>query len=220
MEAIALNALMRKETGKGPARRLRMAGGVPAVFYGPSAEAIPLSVNAADLFKLLRKREENVFIRLIIDDGGKKQEKFSMVKDVQLEPVSRRFYHADFYEISMDRPFTFDVPIHFKGLPAGADSGGELQHVRRDLKVSCLPTKLPDFIEVDISGLNIGDHLRVSDVRAIDGLTLLDAGESVIASISAPKTVPVKTETEEPEEPAEPAEPAVVGRKGAKSESS
>jgi large subunit ribosomal protein L25 len=216
MEAIALNALMRKETGKGPARRLRMAGGVPAVFYGPSAESILLSVNASDLLKLLRKREENVFIRLIIDDGSKKQEKFSMVKDVQMEPVSRRFYHADFYEISMDRPFTFNVPIHFKGLPAGVENGGELQHVRRELKVSCLPTNLPDFIEVDISGLNIGDHLRVSDVRAIDGLTLLDAGEFVIASISAPKAVIVKTETEEPEEPAA---PAVVGRKGAKSES-
>ena len=219
MEAIALNALIRKETGKGPARRLRMAGGVPAVFYGPHAEAMPLSVNASDLFKLLKKREENVFIHLVIDDGNKKQEIFSMVKDVQMEPVTRRFYHADFYEISMDRPFTFDVPIHFKGLPAGVASGGELQHVRRELKVSCIPTKLPDFIEVDISGLNIGDHLRVSGVMAIDGLTLLDAGESVIASISAPKTVTVKTETEEPEEPAEPAEPAVVGRKGAKSES-
>lgn len=218
MEAIALNALIRKETGKGPARRLRMAGGVPAVFYGPSVEAILLSVNASDLLKLLRKREENVFIRLIIDDGGgKKQEKFSLVKDVQMEPVSRRFYHADFYEISMDRPFTFNVPIHFKGLPTGVDSGGELQHVKRDLKVSCLPTKLPDFIEVDISSLNIGDHLRVSDVRATDGLTLLDNGESVIASISAPKAVVVKPETEEPEEPVE---PAVVARKGTKSESS
>lgn len=216
MEAIALNALMRKETGKGPARRLRIAGGVPAVFYGPRSETVLLSVNASDLLKLLRKREENVFIRLIIEDNGEKHEKMSMVKEVQMEPVSRRFYHADFYEISMDRPFTFNVPIHFKGLPAGVENGGELQHVRRELKVSCLPTKLPDFIEVDISGINIGDHLRVSDVMAIDGLTLLDAGEFVIASISAPKAVIVKTETEEPEEPAT---PAVVGRKGAKSES-
>lgn len=216
MEAIALNALIRKETGKGPARRLRMAGGVPAVFYGPCAEAIPLSVNAADLLKLLRKREENVFIRLIIDEGGKTQEKFSMVKDVQLEPVSRRFYHADFYEISMDRPFTFDVPIHFKGIPAGVENGGDLQHVKRELKVSCIPTKLPDFIELDISSLNIGDHFRVSDVSGMDDLTLLDAAEVVIASVSAPRAVVVKTETEEPEEPAE---PEVVGRKGAKSES-
>ncbi|MFH1080157.1 MAG: 50S ribosomal protein L25/general stress protein Ctc [Pseudomonadota bacterium] len=216
MEAIALNALIRKETGKGPARRLRMTGGVPAVFYGPHTEAMPLSVNASDLFKLLKKREENVFIRLIIDDGGKKYEKMSMVREVQLEPVSRRFYHADFYEISMDRPFTFDVPIHFKSIPAGVDNGGELQHVRRELKVSCIPTKLPDFIEVDISGLNIGDQLRVSDIKGMEGLTLLDAGESVIASISAPRATAVKTETEETEEPAE---PEVVGRKGAKSES-
>jgi len=219
MEALALNALIRKETGKGPARRLRMAGGVPAVFYGPHAEAMPLSVNASDLYKLLKKREENVFIRLIIDDGGKKYEKMSIVREVQLEPVSRRFYHVDFYEISMDRPFTFDVPIHFNGIPAGVESGGELQHVKRELKVSCIPTKLPDFIEVDISGLNIGDQFRVSDIKGMDDLTLLDAGESVIASISAPKAAAVETETEEPEEPEKPAEPDVVGRKSAKSES-
>jgi large subunit ribosomal protein L25 len=216
MEAIALNAIVRKETGKGPARRLRMAGGVPAVFYGPRAETLPLSVNASDLLKLLRKREENVFIRLIIDDGGRKQEKMSMVKEVQLEPVSRRFYHADFYEISMDLPFTFDVPIHFKGTPVGVENGGELQHVKRDLKVSCIPTKLPDFIEVDLSALDIGDQLRVSHIKGTDDLTLLDAGEVVIASISAPKAAAVKTEAEAPQEPAE---PEVVGRKGAKSES-
>jgi large subunit ribosomal protein L25 len=216
MEAIALNALVRKETGKGPARRLRVAGGVPAVFYGPQAEAMSLSVNASDLFKLLKKREENVFIRLIIDDGGTKHEKMSMVKEIQMEPVSRRFYHADFYEISMDRPLTFDVPIHFKGIPAGVENGGELQHVRRELKVSCIPTKLPDFIEVDIRGLNIGDQFRVSNIKGMDDVTLLDAGEVVIASVSAPRAAPVKAETEEPEVPAE---PEVVGRKSAKSES-
>jgi len=216
MEAIALNAQIREETGKGPARRLRMAGGVPAVFYGPRAEAMLLSVNASDLLKLLKKREENVFIRLIIEDGGKKHEKMSIVKEVQFEPVSRRFYHADFYEISMDRPFTFNVPIHFKGTPAGVGIGGELQHVKRELKVSCIPTKLPDFIEVDISGLNIGDHFRVSDVVGMDDLTLLDAVGIVIASVSAPKAAAVKTETEESETPAE---PEVVARKGAKSES-
>jgi large subunit ribosomal protein L25 len=215
MEAIALNAFVRKETGKGPARRLRMAGGVPAVFYGPRAETMSLSVNASDLLKLLRKREENVFIRLVIDDGGKKHERMSLVKEVQMEPVSRRFYHADFYEISMDLPFTFDVPIHFKGTPVGVENGGELQHVRRELKVSCIPMKLPDFIEVDISGLNIGDHLRVNDIKGMADLTLLDAGEVVIASISAPKAAAVQTETEEPEAPVE---PEVVGRKGAKSE--
>jgi large subunit ribosomal protein L25 len=216
MEAIALDALMRKETGKGPARRMRMTGYVPAVFYGSRAEAMHLSVNAADLLKLMKRREENVFIRLIINDGDKKLEKLSMVKEVQMEPVSRRFYHADFYEISMDNPFTFEIPIHFEGTPVGIENGGELQHVKRELKVSCIPTKLPDFIAVDISGLNIGDHLKVADIKPIDGLTLLDSGEAVIASISAPRATAAKIETEETEKPAE---PAVVDRKGAKSES-
>lgn len=215
MEAIALDALLRKETGKGPARRLRMAGHVPAVFYGPRAEAMHLSVDAADLLKLMKRREENVFIRLIISDGDKKLEKLSMVKEVQIEPVTRRFYHADFYEISMDRPFTFEIPIHFEGAPLGVENGGELQHVKRELKVSCLPTKLPDFIAVDISGLDIGDHFKVADVKAMDGLTLLDPDEAVIASISAPRATAAKTETEETEKPAE---TEVVGRKGAKSE--
>lgn len=216
MEAIALNALIRKETGKGPARRLRMAGGVPAVFYGPGADTMLLSVKASDLLKLLKKREENVFIRLIIEDGVKKHEKMSLLKEVQLEPVTRRFYHADFYEISMDLPLTFDVPIYFKGLPAGVEKGGELLHVKRELKVSCIPKVLPDFIEVDISSLEIGDYLRVSDVTGVDDLILLDPGDIVIASVSAPRVAFVKAETEEPQEPVE---PEVISRKGAKSES-
>jgi large subunit ribosomal protein L25 len=216
MEAIALNALIRKETGKGPARRLRMAGGVPAVFYGPGSESMPLSVNAADLLKLLRQHKENVFIRLIVDDGGGTVEKLSMMKEIQMEPVTRRFYHADFYEIRMDHPLTFEVAIHFKGIPVGVENGGELQHGKRDLKVSCSPVNLPDFIEVDISGLSIGNHLKVMDLKPIDGLTFLDSGDVVIASVSAPRTVAVKEEGEESETPAE---PEVIGRKGAKSES-
>lgn len=215
MEAIELNAVLRGETGKGPARRLRTAGGVPAVFYGPHAETVHLSVDASDLLKLLKKKEENIFIRLIIEDGGRKREKMSMIREIQLEPVKRRFVHADFYEISMDRPLTFNVPIHFSGVPAGVEKGGDLQHVRRELKVSCIPAKLPDFIEADLSGIEIGDHLRVGDLRNMPDLTLLDAPEIVIASVSAPRMVTVKTEEETPEEPAE---PEIVGRKGAKSE--
>jgi len=215
MEAMALNAVRRGETGKGPARRLRMAGNVPAIFYGPHAETMLLSVNAASLLKILRKQEENALIRLIIDDGGKQFEKMSILKEVQTEPVSRRFFHADFYEISMDRPFTFEIPIHLTGTPVGVENGGDLQHGKRELKVSCIPTQLPDFIAVDISGLNIGDHLRVCDIKAGEGITFLDAGEIMIASISSPRAVAVNTETEESEKPAE---PEVVGRKGAKTE--
>jgi len=214
MEAIALNAIRRGETGKGPARRLRMTGSVPAVFYGPHAETMLISVNAADFLKILKKHEENTLIRLIIDDGGKKLEKLSMLKEVQTEPVSRRFYHADFYEISMDHPSTFEIPIHLTGIPVGVENGGDLQHGKREIKVSCIPANLPDYIEVDISALNIGDHLKISDIKAVDGITILNADETLIASVSSPRAA-VKTEMEESETPAE---PVVAGRKGAKFE--
>ena len=219
MEAVALDALIRIETGKGPARRLRSAGLMPAVFYGRGTEATPLTVNAADLLKLMKGRQENVFIKLIIDDGGKtgkKLEKLSIMKELQMEPVSRRFFHADFYEISMDHKLTFDVPIHFTGTPAGVRNGGDFQHVKRELKVSCTPMKLPEFIEVDVSDLEMGRHLTVGDIPVIEDMIILDAGETVIASVSAPRATVAKAETEEEEKPAE---PEVVGRKGAKGES-
>ena len=219
MEAIALNALVRKETGKGPARRLRSAGLMPAVFYGRETEAMPLSVNAADLLKLMKGRQDNVFIKLIIDDGSKKRkklEKLSIMKELQTEPVSRRLFHADFYEISMDHKLTFEVPIHFIGSPVGVRNGGDFQHVKRELKVSCVPTKLPEFIEVDVSSLDVGHHLKVSDLRISEDMTLLDAADGVIASVSAPKVTAVKAEVEEEEKPAE---PEVIGRKIAKGES-
>jgi large subunit ribosomal protein L25 len=218
MEAVALNALIRNETGKGPARRLRSTGLMPAVFYGRGMEAVSLSVNAADLMKLMKGRQENVFIKLVIQDGsekGKTVEKLSIMKELQTEPVSRRFFHADFYEISMDHKLTFDVPIHFTGAPAGVRNGGDFQHVKRELKVTCTPMKLPEFIEVDVSGLDVGQHLKVSDIPVIEDLSILDAVETVIASVSAPRVAVAKAESEEEEKPAE---PEVIGRKGAKVE--
>ncbi len=156
MEAIELKACIRKETGKGPARRFRKEGLIPAVFYGRGEEAIHLSVNAADLLKIIKTKKENIFIKLLIE-GEKHLEKLSLIKELQIEPVSRRFYHADFYEIRMDHKLTVDVPLRFAGIPVGVQNGGELQHLKRDLKISCLPSVLPDFIEIDVSGLDIGE---------------------------------------------------------------
>jgi len=109
-------------------------------------------VNAADLLKIMKKRKENIFIKLLIE-GEEQLERLSLIKEMQIEPVSRRVYHADFYEIRMDHKLTIDVPLRFTGTPVGVLNGGDLQHLKRDLKVSCLPTALPDFIEVDVSGL-------------------------------------------------------------------
>jgi large subunit ribosomal protein L25 len=190
MEATELKAFTRKETGKGPARRFRMEGSIPAVFYGRGEEAIPLTVNAADLLKVIKAKKENIFIKLMIE-GEKQLEKLSLIKELQVEPVSRQFYHVDFYEIRMDHKLTLDVPIHFAGIPVGVTNGGELQHLKRDLKISCLPSVLPDFIEIDVSGLEIGDSIKVQDIAVPEGITVLDPGDVGVAMVAVVKvTVP------------------------------
>lgn len=204
MEISELKARLRKDTGKGVARRLRKDGMVPAIFYGPKTESVLLAVNSSDLRKLLKGKEENVFINLIVENG-KIIQKFTLIKELQIEPVSRKFLHVDFYEIDMEKTMTLDIPIHFTGEAMGVETGGDLHYVKRDIKVSCLFAVLPEFIEVDVSGLQIGDSIKVQDVKLPDGVTVLDTEDTILATISAPKTA-VKAEPGEEQEPAEPQE--------------
>jgi large subunit ribosomal protein L25 len=194
MEATELKAFTRKETGKGPARRFRQEGSIPAVFYGRGEEAIHLSVNAAELLKIIKAKKENIFIKLLIE-GEKNLEKLSLIKELQIEPVSRRFYHVDFYEVRMDHKLTLDVPLRFAGIPVGVENGGELQHLKRDLKISCLPAVLPDFIEIDVSGLEIGDSIKVQDIRVPEGVTVLDPGDVGVAMVAVVKVSVPQAET-------------------------
>ena len=218
MEATELKACIRNESGKGPARRFRKEGLMPAVFYGRGEKAIHLSVNTAELLKIVRVQKENVFIKLVID-GEKKLEKLSLIKELQIEPVSRRFYHADFYEVRMDQRLTLDVPLHFAGIPVGVVNGGELQHLKRDLKISCLPSALPDSIEIDVTGLEIGDSIKVQDIRVPEGITVLDPGDVGVAMVAIVKvSVPQPEEAEAgaPKAPAEAVAAAASPKGGAK----
>jgi large subunit ribosomal protein L25 len=205
MEISELNARVRNQSGKGFARRLRIKGFIPAVFYGPKSESIQLAVNISELMKLLKSKEENVFIKLLIDDG-KNMEKLSMIKELQTDPLTKRLLHADFYEIRMDQKIIFDIPVHFIGEPVGVDNGGELHHLKRDVKVSCLPGKLPDFIEVDVSSLDIGDAVRVKDIKIAEDITILDPEDAAIATVSTTRVAREEVETTEETE----AEPASV----------
>ena len=210
MEATELKACIRNESGKGPARRFRKEGLMPAVFYGRGEKAIHLSVNAAELLKIVRTQKENVFIKLVID-GEKKLEKLSLIKELQIEPVSRRFYHADFYEVRMDQRLTLDVPLHFAGIPVGVVNGGELQHLKRDLKISCLPSALPDSIEIDVTGLEIGDSIKVQDIRVPEGITVLDPGDVGVAMVAIVKVSVPQPEEAEAGAPNAPAEAVAAG---------
>jgi large subunit ribosomal protein L25 len=123
-----------------------------------------------------------------------------MIKELQSEPLTGKFQHVDFYEVSMDHKITSEVPLHFTGTAKSVEIGdGELQHIRRELKVSCLPTALPDFITVDVSGLDIGDVFKVKDLELAEGITVIEAEDTPIVSVVAAKVsaAPEAAETAE-----------------------
>jgi large subunit ribosomal protein L25 len=213
MEATELKACIRNESGKGPARRYREKGLIPAVFYGRGQDATLLSVNAADLLKIIKGKKKNIFIMLLIE-GDKRPEKLSLMKELQIEPVSRRFYHVDFYEIRMDRKLTLEIPLRFVGIPIGVQNGGELQHLKRDLKVSCLPSDLPDFIDLDVSVLDIGNSIKVQDIKVPEGITVLDPGDVGVAMVAI-----VKVSVPQAEAAAEDAAEPAGGAEASKEES-
>jgi large subunit ribosomal protein L25 len=186
MEISELKAQTRRELGKGPAGRMRRGGLIPAVLYGPSSESILLKVDGSEMVALLKKKEEHVFIRLLIDRDGSTLEKLSIIKELQVEPLTRSPQHVDFYEITLDHEFHFEVPVHFVGTPAGVgEEGGELLFLKREIKVSCLPTQLPEFIAADISGLHVGDSLKIEDIAVGEGIAVRDHGDTTLVTVVA-----------------------------------
>jgi len=206
MKQVKLTARLREEKGKSAARKLRKNNQIPAVFYGPSREPLMLSVSKSDLRGILkRSTSENILLELRIEGNGKGGGGLAMLKELQTDPVKDQVLHADFYEISMDKELTIDVPIVLVNTPVGVTNGGMLQQVRRELKVSGLPGKLIDSLEVDVSNLDIGDSLHVRDIGLPEGLKPLDEGHLAVAVVAAPA---VAEEAEAEELEAEAAEAA------------
>jgi large subunit ribosomal protein L25 len=206
MAQLNLAARVRTDTGKGAARRLRRNDQVPAIFYGPNSQPVMLAVKYVDLKTLLRSASsENVIFQLQIESGQGTESKTVMLKELQADPIKPVYYHADFYEISMDKEITLNVPVHLVGTPVGAAKSGILQHVKRDLAVSCLPGNLVEFLEVDVAALDIGDAIHVKDLVLPAGMTTAEDGDTTIAVVTAPHVVAEKVEEEvvEGEEKAE-----------------
>jgi large subunit ribosomal protein L25 len=198
MEVTDLAVQVRKEQKKGPSRRLRQNGFVPAVFYGRAAENILLAVKNDELVKLHKDKKDHAFIKLIIDDGGsKKTEKLSLIKELQVQPLTGKFYHADFYEVDIKRKITMEVSLRFIGKAIGVENGGELQHIKREVKISCLPLDLPDHIDVDVTNLEIGDSIKIRDLTVAAGVTMLDRPDSSVASVAVIKVAKVEEPVKE-----------------------
>jgi large subunit ribosomal protein L25 len=200
MAHVALTAQSRKETGKGAARTLRSQSLIPAVFYGPEVDPVHLCLAYRDMEKLIKTGAgENVIIDLAIETGKSTLNHRAMLKEIQLDPVKQTILHVDLYEISMDKKIEVEVPITLTGTARGVTEGGILQQVSRTLEISCLPDNIPDTFELDVSELDIGDSLHVSDLKIPDDIEVLVEEELTVATV----VPPTKVEEIEPEVPEE-----------------
>jgi large subunit ribosomal protein L25 len=207
-----LRATRREGGGKGVARKLRGGGKVPAVLYGHGDRTEALAVDAHELELLLHHvNPENTLIGLEIDGGTRAD---VLIREIQRHPWRPEVQHVDFLLVHGDETLKLDIPVRLVGTPVGVrDDGGVLDQVLYDLHVECLPGNIPDAAEVDISGLGIGESVRVADI-SMPNVTILMDGDLPVASVLSAR---VHEEGVDAEPTATPAEPEVL-RGGAKAD--
>ena len=204
--------------GKSDARKVRKAGQLPAVVYGPGAENENISVDPHALDEIFRKSQNaNTIVNLQI---GKKTVP-ALVRDVQRHPLTRKYIHVDFYRVSDDRDVVVPVPVTTTGKSAALAVGGRVQVVRRDLNVRCKPSKIPTIIEIDVTALNVGDGVRVSAVTAPAGCEIVYEQDFPVVAVAGKQREEVvvaatPVEGAAPAEGAAAAAPAAAGKGDAK----
>jgi large subunit ribosomal protein L25 len=201
LDFIEIPANLRSTTGNGPARVLRREGRIPAVLYGPGVEPVSLSVPMAELELVMKAAAGQQVLCNLTIDGGQPPQRKAMIKEIQSDPVSGRFLHVDFYEISMDRKIRVKVPVVTTGKSKGVEFGGMLQVIRRELEILCLPNEIPESVVIDITEMEIGDSVHVEDVSLAEGIEIpFDVNFTILTVLGAKKEEVEEEELEEGEE--------------------
>src|SRR5215469_6100768 len=187
--SFTFGADIRATQGKGASRRLRHAGKVPAVLYGAHKDAQPLILDQQNLLTMVGdERFFSSIVRLKIGDATQE----AIIKDVQMHPAKNLVVHVDLQRVVEDEKIRIRLPIHFKGesiAPGVKNEGGVVSHMRADVEVSCLPKDLPEFLELDLSGMNLNDTKFLADVPLPPGVTIpeLTQRNAPVVSIHAPR---------------------------------
>jgi len=205
-----LQAEKRDETGKGVARRLRADGRVPGVLYGQGVEPVALSVDAREMFHILHGAAgANALVDLVVDGS----EHLVLAREIQRDYIHNSLIHIDFLAVSRTQTITVNVPVVETGEAAGVKEGGVVEHHLREIAVECFPQDVPDQIEIDITEIELGDMIHVSDLVAPEGVTILTNPEDAVLSIITPAVLRTEADLSVPgEEGVE--VPAVEGEEG------
>ncbi len=194
---------MRKETGKGAARRLRRDKQIPAVLYGPKTEPVSISVEAIEFDRVIRENgASGLFFNLKID-GDAQKSRTAMLKEMQKDIYGLEYLHVDFHEIDLDTQVSVTVPIEIIGDCRGVREGGTLQVIRRELDILCKPADTPETIQIDTTDLDMGDSIHVEDLNFGDGIELPHEVNFTILNIAMPDSGSEEESEEDADEVAE-----------------
>lgn len=205
MQILNLDVETRAGNGKGPARRTRMAGSVPGVIYGEGKEAVSITFNAHRFkFDILHKGGEHAIVQVEVRDNPALSGP-ALLKSVQHHPVTGNVVHSDFLRISLDKPVTTPVALHFVGRSKGVVDGGVADIQLHEIEIECLPLDVPTSLDVDITALGLGASLHVRDIVTPENVKVVSDPDRTIIAIHVPRAL------EEAQAAAAAGEPAIVG---------
>lgn len=209
MAIVPLTGSLRERSGKGPARQSRRAGRIPAILYGHGQAALSVAVETREFINAMRQIEGGNMIVSLKLDGG---ERTALVREVQRDPLTHEIVHLDFQEVSLTEKVRVEVNVHLVGQPVGVKEGGILEPITRQVEVECLATAIPGALDVDVSGLGIGDSVHVRDIQP-QGIVILTDPDQTVATVVPPTVyeAPVAAEAAVAAEPAA-EEPEVIGK--------
>ena len=204
-ERVKLQVRERERRGSADARRLRREGFIPGVLYGNGQQPHAICIPERDLRRVLTGQGGlHAILDVVLE--GQKTTHASILKDYQQDPIRGHISHVDLQEVRLDQTIQASVTVQLGGEPAGAKEGGVLSQVQREINVEALPMEIPEHIDLDVSGMAIGDTLRLVDLAPLDGVTYLDDPEGTVLA-----TVGLPTRVEEPEEVTEEGEELAEG---------
>jgi large subunit ribosomal protein L25 len=217
MELRELTIKKRDGVGKGPAKRLRRNGLVPAILYG-GASPMNIAVPPKDILRLIHGHEGSTQLFRVTFEGSR-DGKMAIIRDMQFDPVSEHLIHVDLQEVAMDRAIQVSVAIHHVGEAIGVkESQGILEMVLREVRVSCLPGSIPQSLEADVSRLNIHDVLTVKDLKVPEGVRVLNDPNQAVVTVAPPAAEEVTAPTAAVATEVAAAEPEVLTERKPKEE--
>lgn len=182
-----MSAKVRNTIGKGASRQLRRAGVTPAVLYGSAGVAnIAIEIETKPLTKnLIEIQDQNAVFTLNVGAENGTSARHVVVKDVQVHPLKDTLVHVDFYEIDLNKPTVLQVPLRYAGKAKGVDMGGDMHIFRNSVTLKGLMLEIPDFVEINVSNLGIGQEYTCNDIPLPANVTLADNGDAKCVSVTA-----------------------------------